>query len=219
MLTEPLFWVAMFLLGLIIVNYVGDELLRARVDVLVEHDRGARKLMTALAELVPFLERAKGSSSLQSDTNVHQEWELIRLRESVLELDHDLRHVFSIVASLRDWIECQPLTNHVVERHTRLPDDLPSDVRDRYQAGKWSCPICNSLIDNCWSGWCPTCGRVTAAMTLLDPVLDHEPTLPGVGIFEEFTCFGCRKTFLLKEHPLTATCPHCGIRQIDIAIS
>lgn len=68
-----------------------------------------------------------------------------------------------------------------------------------------------------------TCQRRTAPFERtpaeLDTVsIEHEQTTPGLEWHEEFTCFHCHQVFLLTQHPLAAVCPHCGVRQIDVAI-
>lgn len=247
MLTEPFFWISLVMSVLIGMNFLQCERLRARFRRVLEREEHFTKCAAAL---LPYLE-SKREDSLQSDTNVHHEWELIRLRESVLELAYDLRHLAelqyitthasfpsakasevialifgqSTQAAEPTWAGTLALTNHVFNRHTRLPDDLPSETKEHYEAGKWTCPVCEHEIENCWTGWCPTCGRLTAAMTQLvehqpeaNSAPEHEPTSPGHTFYEEFTCFACREVFLLTQHPLAATCPHCGARQIDVAI-
>lgn len=242
MTDHPFFWSSLFLLILIGWEHWRLMLLREQVSSVLDHEQQNTKYLATMLD--PCGEKSS-NLSLQSDTNVHHEWELIRLRESVIELACDLQSlseaqyiVTTVAFSRSQAAEIVHLIsdangkparlgtrNRVLERHTQLPEDLPAAIKEQYETGKWTCPICESEIANSWTGWCATCRRPTATRThdiehRLDAEsdLEHEPTSPGLGFYEEFTCFACRKIFLLTQHPLAATCPHCGARQIDVAV-
>jgi hypothetical protein len=246
-------WLGLFVICLVLAWRQGRH--STRLDLVISKAEEAIAGTTAVNQAgEKLLEYFSG----QTDISVHHSAELMRIRQSLLELAFDLDQLSALqyITTIGSFPgaegskvidrffreraddpsrgrEKTAVSNHVFERHTALPDELPEETRTTYRSSPWACPVCGTTMPDNWAPWCTVCRRPTytfaseSSPTIAAQANDVGPDTQRVSVppanadatcpsndagYPWCTCEACGQRFYVEG---LGGCPDCGSTRIE----